>query len=118
MTPVRCSLCRGGEAGTPGCLALTSVWSFLSVPSFWIPDTVAEEQPAPQRTPALICAPHLGMLGKAPEFTQAGPAPGAPHPHPYIPPGPREGAGKQERGPLCSYLLLEKTKLEKEGFNK
>ena len=58
-----------------------------------------------------------------PEWTSAwlgvgGPLPSAPHPHPYIPPGPREGAGKQERGPLCSYLLFGKTKLEKEGFNK
>ena len=69
MMPVHCSVCRGREAGTPDCLVLASIWSFLWVPSSWVPDTVAEEQPALQWIPALTCAPHLGVLGKAPEFT-------------------------------------------------
>ena len=106
MMPVHCSLCRGGEAGTPGCLALASIWSFLWVHSFWIPDTMAEEQPALQWTPALICAPHLGCWGRLQSSPRLAPPQEPPIRTPTSHLGPERELGNRKEG-LCapiSYL--------------
>ena len=104
MMPVHCSVCRGREAGAPGRLVLASIWSFLWVPSSWVPDTVAEEQPALQWIPALTCAPHLGVLGRLQSSPRLVPSWEPPPPSSPLHPTWAQ-RGRQEAGKRASVLL-------------